>query len=120
LFRLTSAGQPQQTKYSRNDTHSSIIPQGYRFVPVPKPSGLLYSLVVAPDDKILIAGCMDTIHRTDAFLGRLNADASPDLSFSGTSFSIIRYNLGVYTTFQSGIRMYSMMQQPDGKILVAG
>lgn len=101
-------------------SYSSILPQGFRYVPVPKPSGLLYSLIVQPDDKILLAGCMDTIYRTDVFLARINSDATPDYTFSGTGQYVIRYNLGVYSTFQTGTMAYSMKQQPDGKILLAG
>lgn len=101
-------------------SHSSILPQGFRYVPVPKPSGLLYSLIVQPDDKILLAGCMDTVYRTDVFVARLNSDATGDYSFSGTGQYVIRYNLGVYSSFQTGTMVYSMKQQADGKILLAG
>jgi len=86
---------------------------GYRFQSIGTGNALGESLVVQPDDKIIVSGsayiAADDRRIT---LMRLNADGSLDTSFgtNGTIFSPLGH-IGWKTT---------VLLQPDGKILVGG
>ncbi len=76
-----------------------------------------YDVAVQPDGKIVVAGNNDTLEGPqssyDFGIVRLNSDGSPDSTFDGD---------GVVTTdLGSGIdTAYSIVLQPDGKILAGG
>jgi uncharacterized delta-60 repeat protein len=71
-------------------------------------------VALQPDGKILIAG-----HTTigpndlDMFVGRFNADGTPDLTFNATGHIVLPYSTGEENC-------YAMALQPDGKIVIAG
>ena len=74
--------------------------------------GIEYAEAVAvqPDGKILVAGY--TYVNNDAFVYRLNADGTDDLSFNGSGVRLLDRQGSEYA--------YSVALQPDGKILVGG
>ncbi len=73
-----------------------------------------HATAVQPDGKILVAGeALAGIGNTDFAIARLNPGGSPDLSFNGTgnaTFDITGYH----------DICYSVVLQPDGKIILAG
>jgi len=73
-----------------------------------------YSMDIQPNGKILVAGhCYDGISSPDFALAQYNPDGSPDNSFGG--------NGKVITSVTPNIdEAYSIVHQPDGKIVVAG
>jgi len=103
-----------------NGALSSVIPQGFRLLHMPKPASRIYDLEVASGNAIFITGTLDSAYRTDAFVGRLNSDASFDPSFSGTGESFVYYHLGVFTTYQAGTMLYDMQRISPAQILVSG
>jgi len=72
-----------------------------------------YSVTVQPDGKILVAGSSDTDSLADFALVRYNADGSLDTTFDGDG----KVTTAIGTGIDTG---YSVVLQPDGKILVAG
>ena len=78
--------------------------------------GIVYSVVMQPDGKLVIGGAFTTYNDTDApRIARLNIDGSLDTSFTpngGVDIGTFPANAGVYP--------HGLLLQPDGKILIAG
>jgi uncharacterized delta-60 repeat protein len=70
------------------------------------------SLALDASGKILVAGDIFQSPQNDFTLMRLNADGSKDTSFAGSGI--------VFTDFGVEDRAEELLQQPDGKVLVAG
>ena len=76
----------------------------------PGANGIVQALAVQPDGKILVGGLFTTLGGGGTgttirnFIGRLNADGSLDTSFDAGANN----------------RVYAIVVQPDGRILVAG
>ncbi|MEZ0318206.1 MAG: cadherin-like domain-containing protein [Methylophilaceae bacterium] len=73
-----------------------------------------HSVALQPDGKIVVAGFVDVQNVEDFSVVRYNADGSLDITFSGDG--------KVATAIRSGgiDVAYSVIAQPDGKILVTG
>ncbi|MEH2403919.1 DUF4347 domain-containing protein, partial [Nostoc sp.] len=74
------------------------------------PNEIVYSLAVQPDGKILAAG----VSNNDFALVRYNSDGSIDTTFDNDGK--VSTDLGLLTVDIA----YGLVQQPDGKIIVAG
>jgi uncharacterized delta-60 repeat protein/uncharacterized repeat protein (TIGR01451 family) len=81
---------------------------------VTEPTGAAYGVVLQPDGKIVAGGYgFSSLTYDDFVLARYNPDGIPDSSFGNNGF------LG--TDFQgNGDVGYALVQQPDGKLLLAG
>lgn len=86
---------------------------GITTVPIGMSDDYGLSMTLQPDGKIVTAGYIYNGSNTDFALTRYNTDGSLDLTFSGD---------GMLTTAIGGSdeEAYSVLIQPDGKILVAG
>jgi uncharacterized delta-60 repeat protein len=74
----------------------------------------LNCVALQPDGKILVAGhASNTLLDNDMFVGRLNADGTPDLSFHISGHIVLPYS-------SNEEYCYAMSLQPDGKIVIAG
>jgi uncharacterized delta-60 repeat protein len=122
--QMPSSGAPIDTAIvymlEPNGAISTVIPQGYRFIPLHKPSARIFDIEVGAGNAIFITGTMDTVYHTDAFVGRLNPDASFDYTFSGTGDSYVTYSLGAYTTYLSGTMLYDILRISPSQVLVSG
>lgn len=72
-----------------------------------------YSVLIQPDGKIVAAGYVYNGSNFDFALTRYNTDGSLDLTFSGDG--LLTTSIGGYDE-----EAYSVLIQPDGKIVVAG
>lgn len=71
------------------------------------------SVTIQPDGKILVAGNSDNSSNSDFAIVRYNTDGSLDTSFGGTGKVVTAIGTNGETAF-------SVIVQPDGKIVVAG
>jgi competence ComEA-like helix-hairpin-helix protein len=76
-------------------------------------SAVVFSIVLQPDGKILVAGFRSAARDFSIFLARFNSDGSPDISF-GTGGKVLN-NFGKGEAYGGTLAL-----QPDGKILLAG
>lgn len=80
------------------------------------PNKSVYCLAIQPDGKLLAGGNFNHYNNVSSvYLVRLNTNGTRDNTFSApTSFSSLSTNKGTWLEF------YSMLLQPDGKVLVGG
>src|SRR5262247_3457348 len=81
-------------------------------------AGQVSAILAQSDGKILIAGDFKTVNGVyDSGIARLNADGSLDASFDASNVTrdFIVGTLGIATS----ITAHTLVQQPDGRILVA-
>jgi uncharacterized delta-60 repeat protein len=71
------------------------------------------SMVIQPDDKIVLAGYTDDGSTFDFAVARLNKDGSPDASFGDEGKQIIDFRA-------SNDGAYDVVVQQDGEIVVVG
>jgi uncharacterized delta-60 repeat protein len=72
------------------------------------PNGEVRAITVQPDGKILVGGFFSSVNRANSrCLARLNADGTHDAGFS-------------FGSGPAGGYVFSVVMQPDGKVLVAG
>lgn len=74
------------------------------------------SLIQQADGKLVVTGQVNTGGGDLIILERFNSDGSPDVSFNGGKV-YTDFNPSIYSAYQSG---QSLIQQPNGKLLIAG
>lgn len=87
-------------------------------------TGLVQTVAVQPDGKVLIGGPLTFINGTNRYgSARLNADGTADTTFIPASFDPAVGDLGIPhdpASLSDGLTLTAFALQPDGKVLVAG
>lgn len=103
---------------SSDGSYSNDIPGGFR-----KISGVagypteIYSMILQPDNKIVVCGISDSTNLRGGLIARFNPDGSDDQSFTGSSNRTF-YRLT--SNPQWTTPLYYIKQQQDGKLIAAG
>jgi uncharacterized delta-60 repeat protein len=75
-------------------------------------SAEVFSVIIQPDGKIVVAGDTHILNNDQFALARYNSDGSPDSSF-GSGGKVV-------TEFGASSTIFSLALEPDGKIVAAG
>ena len=98
---------------------STIFPAGYDSLAIPGyGSNNATSLIVQPDNKMVISGHGMNGYSACAYMGRWNEDGTPDPAFNG--YGLDSFNFGVYTHWQSGTFLNDMKVVCGNKIIAVG